>query len=380
MRATITVMKKEFARIFKDKRLVKTLLLPGILLYVIYSLLGGFIGNMTSTDSKQYVVALVDAPTEIIADFEAVENVTIERIALSDIESEKARLNDGSLHAIVDFSSYSETLVAQKQANVNVFFNSSDTESTGAYSLITALLTPRQNITADFSLSPCDVATQEDVSAMLLSTIAPMLLVTFLFSGCASLVPESIAGEKERGSFATMLVTPVKRSSLAGGKILALSAAALLSGCCSALGLILSLPSFVSGMGEGFSVSLSAYRFGDYFSLFLLVVSTTAILVSITAILSTLSKSVKEATGYVSPLMMLPVLLGILYMFFSSSFGAWACFIPVLNAIKLIGDVFSFSLTAWQVAAAVATNALTAIVLTIVLAKLFDSEKIICGS
>lgn len=379
MRTTITVMKKEFARIFKDKRLVLTLFLPGILLYILYSVLGGFIGDMTIS-SQRYVVALVNAPAEIVADFEAAENLTIEQISSSALEGEKARLNDGSLHAIVDFSAYDETLVAQQNARVEVFFNSSDSVSSGAYSLVAALLEPRQNITADFSLTPRDVATQEDVSAALLSTIAPMLLVTFLFAGCTSLVPESIAGEKERGSFATMLVTPVKRSAVAGGKILALTAASLVSGCTSALGLILSLPSFVSSMGEGMSVSLSAYRFGDYASLFFLIVSTTAIIVALTSILSTLSKSVKEATSYVSPLMLLPVLLGILYMFFSSSFGTWACFIPVLNTIKLTGDVFSLSLKAWQVVAAVATNALAAIALIVVLAKLFDSEKIVNGS
>ena len=35
-----TIMKKEFSRFFKDKRLVLALVLPGILIYVIYSFLG----------------------------------------------------------------------------------------------------------------------------------------------------------------------------------------------------------------------------------------------------------------------------------------------------------------------------------------------------
>lgn len=38
---TITVMKKELARFFGDRRLViTTLLLPGIMIYVVYSFLG----------------------------------------------------------------------------------------------------------------------------------------------------------------------------------------------------------------------------------------------------------------------------------------------------------------------------------------------------
>ena len=41
MKTVLTIMKKEFARIFKDRRLVLPLILPGVLLYCIYSLLGG---------------------------------------------------------------------------------------------------------------------------------------------------------------------------------------------------------------------------------------------------------------------------------------------------------------------------------------------------
>ena len=35
------------------------------------------------------------------------------------------------------------------------------------------------------------------------------------------MAPESIAGEKERGTIATMLITPIRRSDVALGKILA---------------------------------------------------------------------------------------------------------------------------------------------------------------
>ena len=68
-----------------------------------------------------------------------------------------------------------------------------------------------------------DMATEEDLSAQVFSMMVPMLLMIFLFSGCMAVAPESIAGEKERGTIATLLVTPVKRSHLAVGKIISLS-------------------------------------------------------------------------------------------------------------------------------------------------------------
>ncbi|HCO62652.1 MAG TPA: ABC transporter permease, partial [Clostridiales bacterium] len=47
-----------------------------------------------------------------------------------------------------------------------------------------------------------------------------------------------------------MLITPVKRSHLALGKILALSLIALLSGLSSTLGTLLSIPNLIPDTGE----------------------------------------------------------------------------------------------------------------------------------
>jgi ABC-type Na+ efflux pump permease subunit len=59
--------------------------------------------------------------------------------------------------------------------------------------------------------------------------ILPFLILSFLFSGCLAVTPESIAGEKERGTIATLLVTPIKRRELAIGKIISLSILATLA-------------------------------------------------------------------------------------------------------------------------------------------------------
>lgn len=89
----------------------------------------------------------------------------------------------------------------------------------------------------------------------------PMLLMIFLFSGCMSVAPEAIAGEKERGTIATILVTPTKHSELAVGKIFALSIIALLSGASSTLGTILSLPKLMGGVE---TMSAAYYTAADY--------------------------------------------------------------------------------------------------------------------
>lgn len=66
-----TIMKKEFSRFFKDKRLVLALVLPGILIYVIYSFLGqGVFDKIGKTDENYvYQIHTVNMPDSFKAPF-----------------------------------------------------------------------------------------------------------------------------------------------------------------------------------------------------------------------------------------------------------------------------------------------------------------------
>ena len=377
MKTILTIMKKEFARIFKDKRLVMSLILPGVLIYCIYSLLGNVIGDMlTPGEDQTYKIAVIDLPQTIEAEFDAIPSLNVEQISAEELESAKQRVTAGELDAVADFSAYSAE--SEENRNVAIFYNSTETTSSAAQSLIFSVVSKLQ--TTNFKISPEDIATEKDVTSMLLSMIAPMLIVTFIFAGCMSLVPESIAGEKERGSFATMLVTPVKRSHIAMGKIVALSAASLVSAACSFIGIVLSLPKMFQSNGEGMNFSAAAYGVSDYLLLLAVVVSTTLIIVALMSLLSTVAKSVKEANSYAGPLMIIILVAAMGNMFLGEKIGSWAYFVPVLNSVKTMGEIFSSTARAWQAIAATLTNLVAAGALSFALAKLFDSEKIISGS
>ena len=378
MKTILTIMKKEFARIFKDKRLVLSLILPGVLIYCIYSLLGSLIGNMFTPGADQtYHIAVIDLPAEIRADFEGVPALTYEEIAASELENAKRRVTNGEIDAVADFSAYTAAAGATAPG-VEIYYNSTETVSSGAYKILYTVLSARQ--TTNFTIAAQDIASDKDVTSMMLSMIAPMLLVTFIYAGCMSLVPESIAGEKERGSFATMLVTPVKRSHIALGKILSLSAASLISAACSFAGIVLSLPKLFQSEGSGLNFSAASYGVSDYLLLLLVVVSTTLVIVALMSLLSTVAKSVKEANSYVGPLMIIILVAAMGNMFLGDKIGSWAYFVPILNSVKVMGDIFSFTAKTWQVLTAALTDLAAAGALSFALAKMFDSEKIISGS
>ena len=189
-----------------------------------------------------------------------------------------------------------------------------------------------------------------------------------------AVAPESIAGEKERGTFATMLVTPVKRSHIAIGKVVSLSVLSLISGVCSFLGLILSLPKLMGGMG---GVSAAVYTAGDYIMLLGIILSSVLVIVALISVISALAKSVKEATNMIGPLMILVMLLGVSTMFSSGAAGSFFWYlIPLYNSARAMSGIFSFAPSAVSVLITIGTNIVVAVLLAVGLAKMFDNEKI----
>ena len=221
-----------------------------------------------------------------------------------------------------------------------------------------------------------DLVTEEDVAGMVFSSLMPMLLMMFLYSGSASVAPESISGEKERGTIATMLITPTRRSDIAIGKIISLAVIALLSGASSAIGTIASLPKLMGGVMDGMNTNV--YSVTDYLLLSVVILSTVLMLVTIISVLSAYAKTIKEAQTYGTPLMLLVTVTGA-----SAMFGGGAsqellhyC-IPIYNSVQCMAGIFSFSTLSAGVAVTAAVNGAVTILGVVILARMFNSEKII---
>lgn len=376
MKAVLTIIKKEFMRFFGDRRLLlTTLLLPGIVLYAVYSALGAVFANVMQ-DSSVPVAYVRNVPESL---GEAIDEMFDLRDTDLTDEEIKSQLVEGDADIFIIFpENFDDLTVGSDVPDVSIYYNSAQTSSSLAYSSVVALLDAyEQSIANVFNINSgsdrYDLADSSDVSANILSMIVPMVLIMLLLSGCVAVVLESIAGEKERGTIATLLVTPIKRSYFAIGKILSLSVIAVLSGISSFLGLILSLPNLMGGMEVDFS--LAAYGVLDYFGLFLVVMSTVLVLVSLLAIVSAYAKSVKEASGLIAPVMIIGVICSLVSMFVASPpIGLY--FVPVLNSALCISTLMAGTFGIVPFLITMGINIVCAALLAVLLGAMFNSEKI----
>lgn len=385
----ITLMKKEFIRFFGDKRLMFTaVLLPGLLIYVMYSLMGSFMGDLTNVDENYiYSINVVNMPAsiEILVtgnNFPAFIN----KFSESDVENLKQQVSAQETDLLVRFPADFDALVAAYDINsgaapnVEIWSNMARSESAAAESLMRALLDSYENSMSNkFDINASvgeeyQLATESDMFQSYFVFMLPMLLMMFIFVGCQAIAPESIAGEKERGTLGTLLCTPAKRSDMALAKIFSITFFGLLGALGSFLGTMLSLPKIM----QIDSASMNLWSAGDYALLLLVTISTLLVFVSVLSLMSAYAKSVKEATSYAMPIMLLSIVCGLSGMITGgASESLTYYFIPVFNSAQCMTAIFTSDVSLMKILVTVGVNVVVMIICTFALTKMFNSEKIV---
>ena len=82
-----------------------------------------------------------------------------------------------------------------------------------------------------------------------IGTMLPYFITILLFAGAMGIGTDMVAGEKERGTMASLLVSPIKRKDIALGKVLALMLISGVSSLIYVAAMVIGAPLMMSKMG-----------------------------------------------------------------------------------------------------------------------------------
>ncbi|MCR5657780.1 MAG: ABC transporter permease [Bacteroidales bacterium] len=389
---TLTIIKKEFARFFGDRQLLfTTVIMPGMLIYLIYSFMGMGIKKMATEGTDELVTVCVEnLPLSMAPIVDAIPAVNTSQQAVTQEDIDKLESKDLNV-VLVRFPEAFDEKVASYDPqsgmaapNVEIYYNSANNASSRVYHLLEASLSAYEDQLsnrfdinrADSEETQFDKANRDDVLGSILSKLIPMLILMMLFSGVMAIAPSSIAGEKERGTIATLLVTPLRRNELALGKVVSLSGIALLSGISSFIGIVLSLPKMIQADAADVELGLH-YTSADYAVLLLIILSSVLIMASAVSLLSALAKDVKNAGTMITPFMLVIMLCGLMPMFQSgASQNLIAYLIPFYNSIQVMTAVFAHEMKWMPVIVTLAANVVYTGIAVWGLTRMFNSEKV----
>ena len=198
-------------------------------------------------------------------------------------------------------------------------------------------LSPPINLTVE------NVATGESMGRMILSRLLPYFMVLAILTGAMGLGAEITAGEKERGTIATLLVSQLSRTEIVLGKFITILTVSLVSSILSAVGLLVGVHFFggslaTTGAAQGvqatFSLSLASFGW-----MLVVLIPLAIILSALVVIVGTYARSQKEASTYLMPIYMVIVLIGLVSMSGGSTFVGARFLIPIANALYALQEI-----------------------------------------
>ena len=202
----------------------------------------------------------------------------------------------------------------------------------GSLRLIARGVSP--SVATAVAIEDVEVSSSQQRAAMILGFI-PLFVLISAFTGAMAIATDSTAGERERGSFEALLVNPAPRITIAGGKWLAGTATAMLTVLITAA-VLFTMFSYLPLQDLGIRFRLGRPQLAGTLAV---VLPLCPLIVAIQMYVATFAKSFKEAQSYLSFLMMVQMVPGMMATMNTMPTQSWMYYVPWLGQQSLLTDV-----------------------------------------
>ncbi|MBU4405904.1 MAG: ABC transporter permease subunit [Candidatus Aminicenantes bacterium] len=368
MKMIALIFRKELKDMLRDRRtLFFMILMPFLIIFLIVNLTMRLGMDMEKrAQEKELKVAVFSAvPLPAFVNLlQTMEKVKIDtRLPRSEINQ---AVNDSRLDFAISFpDDFSEKNDLKETNEVAVYYKASTSENERALGRIQKVLEAygkqllnlrleKKNLTAAFvepiKIIEMDISSIREKMGQRVGGMLPYLLVIFCFLGAMYPAIDLAAGEKERGTMETLLVSPATRLQIVVGKFLVVTASGIFTALTSVLWLYLVFRQSKMIPPEILSVVLKLIEWKSLLLFFSMIIPLCAFFAAILLSVSVFAKSYKEASSIIAPLNMIiiiPVLIGI---FPGIKLSSTTALIPILNISLATKEIIAGTISSWLMA------------------------------
>ncbi|OQX72061.1 MAG: hypothetical protein B6D62_00140 [Candidatus Cloacimonas sp. 4484_275] len=390
----LTIYRKELLDLFRDRRtVISSFVLPIVLYPLLMIVFSSLVSRQEAKlENQQQVAYLIDEihnenSERIIRELKTTKNLQL--VAADSISIPEKLLKENTIQAIITLrdsvgkSGYPTVLS-------KIYYNKADEKSSFADKKIFKQLQKIKDILVQERLQELkideellktidigeeNVAPPEKMMGFALGKFLPYLLIILTIGGAGVIASDLVAGEKERGTLETILVSAARRNELVIGKYLTIITISLITVILNLFSMYLSFHYIMSQANIQFSdFRLPLANFALIFFLMIpLVTFFSAIFLSI----STYSRNIKEAQSYQMPVLFGGIMLSMVSFLpaFELNFGF--ALIPVVNFSLLMRDIMLGDFQILYLAEVVVSMIILDIIAIFVSIKLFNNESVL---
>jgi sodium transport system permease protein len=388
----LIVFNKEVIDNLRDRRsifsaLATTIIGPALLLLMIIIVGKTLLRDQTENKLQLQVIGAENAPTLIM--FLEQRNV---EIIPAPADPETAVRNGDSNIILVIPEGYGEDFTQGRPATVKVIMDSSrqsalsDIQRTsellenysgmiGSLRLITRSISP--TVTDVLAIERVDVSTPQ-TQVLVFLNMMPYFIIMVVFVGGMYVIIDSTAGERERGSLEPLLINPVARREFVIGKLLASIPFAILSVFVTLAAFALSFNAFPLEEYIGYPMSINLKALVGIFFISLPMIFLAS---AIQMVITSFTRSFKEAQTYVGFLPLVPALPGIGLAFMPVKAKLWTMLIPTFGQQLLINQMMRGEpISTMNILVSTLVTTLAAIAVIFLAIRLYEQERLLFGS
>ncbi len=388
----VLILKKELTDIFRDKRSIAMLFVPVLIFPLMYFFMGT---QLTGSNITENIPCIVDCKTEndraiyemIFKDSNLVKETEV-------VEDMYTDLKKGAVYGIISVDN----------GKIQVIHNPNSTKALSSIATVGQHIAQISNSiymqsiadtgidmtklrSLDFSGELTDLSTIiNDTGNSMMASIAPMLLVMVIMSGGVAIAVDLFAGEKEKGTFESLLTTQVSRMSLLMAKFTAILVISMLSMVLSIAAYVISFKLNPSALGlytgnlNADAEDVEIITAPQVVQVVLVCFALSVFAVSLMTLLGLNAKTVKEAQSQMSMITIIPTLLSGLTMFMdSASISNGAMLIPVFNTIAAIKLIFLGTVQPIHIVLATVSCLAYSGIIWVLCVRMLNSEKLLRG-
>ncbi len=359
MNRTLTIAKKEFTDVLRDKRTILTMIvLPLLAIPLLMTITIKVVQRQERKAGEEQIDLAVVGAGYAPRFFEMLQAdsqfVIREDVREADFEP---LIREDSLDAgIVVPPDFQDRIGADEQALIVLYYRSSSSFNVAEQRLRGAVdgydeeivdgrirrLSLDPNLFDAIAIEARDISTMQEVLGKTVGGFLPYMFVIFMFTGAMYAGIDLSAGEKERGTLETLLSSPASRLEIVLGKFVVVAAIGIASALISMLGLYLGVRGAIGEIPpEALDVVWDILSVKVVAMIATLLLPLAAFFAAMILALAIQAKSFKEAQSILTPfsiVIILPVAFGLLP---GIELNAQTALIPVLNVSLATKEVIA---------------------------------------
>ncbi len=399
IRTIKTIFVKEMIDTLRDRRtLIFMLAVPIAAIPLLMTVLSHLMMGRIAEEKERISVVLIQGadylPDDLRIDMIGAEDLSVEFDSVLDLGGLIGKVRAGEADALVVVPrSFDKAIALESPTDIEIYYDEAEIRSGFAVDKLETILEQyseetvrtrleRRNIPEDvvrpFEVVSQNVASMQKVAGQTVGAMLPYLIILMCFMGAMYPAIDLAAGEKERGTLETLLVSPASRGEFVVGKYLVILTTGIVAALLAMGSLTFSL-NYLAGEMVRFASEMVALEFdlATVVLVFLVVLPLAGIFAAILLSVSIFARSFKEAQSYITAMNMLVILPAFVSLLPGVRLNYRMALIPVVNVSLIIKDAISGTVE-WEyvIVSFIFTNLLAAVALYFA-KKWFERESVL---